>query len=243
MESYSVSQLADLAGVSVRTLHHYDRIGLLEPGGRTAAGYRWYGSVEVARLQQILFFRELDFPLEDIRRILDSPACSPAVVLKDQQRLIRERIARLRQQEKIITATLEEKTMSDREKFAGFGESVHEKYRQEARRKYGVQTVDASEAEITAWSDGEKASVWKEGKDIARELTGLMDGPPDAPEALALAKRQHDFVRRFWDCDNEAFRGMGKLYAEDEQFTAFYDNYAKGLAGFFKQVIDVYVKK
>lgn len=131
--------------------------------------------------------------------------------------------------------------MSDKEKFAGFDESIHKKYRKEARQKYGDEAVNSSEAIITAWSDVKKASVWKDGEDIARELAALMGGPPDAPEAAALAKRQHDFIKQFWDCDIEAFQGMGKLYAEDERFTAFYDNYAPGLAGFFRQVIDVYV--
>ncbi len=243
MEGYSVSQLANLAGVSIRALHHYDKIGLLEPGGRTAAGYRWYGPGEVSRLQQILFFRELDFPLDDILRILDSPSYNPESVLMDQRQLIRQRIARLRQQERIIVATLEEKVMSDSEKFAGFEESVHEKYREEARKKYGNQVVAKSEAIIAGWSNGEKASAWKGGEGIARELAALMDGPPDSPGALALAKRQHDFVRQFWDCDIKAFREMGNLYVEDERFIEFYDNYAPGLADFFRQVIDVYVDK
>ena len=243
MKGYSVSQLAELAGVSIRTLHHYDDIGLLEPGGRTAAGYRWYGPEEVSRLQQILFFRELDFPLEEIRNILDSPFYNPVSVLKDQQKLIRERIAGLRRQERIIAATLEEKIMSDAEKFAGFDDSVQEEYLKEARRKYGAATVDASEAEIARWRDSEKASAWKEGEDIARELAVLMNGPADAPEALALAERQHAFVRRFWDCDIRAFREMGKLYDEDERFTAFYDKHARGTAGFFRQVIEAYADR
>lgn len=248
MEGYTVSRLAELAGVSVRTLHHYDRIGLLEPGSRTDAGYRIYNRREVDRLQQILFYRELEIPLGDIREILDASGFNPAAALRDHRSIIRERMARLRRQEVTITKTLKdmaskETTMKDNDRFSGIGEFDHAKYRDEAMEKFGERHVKASEERMAGWSDGQKAANFKAGEDIARELALLVDGPADAPEAVALARRQYDFVNMFWDCNLDAFRGMGNLYSEDERFAAYYERFAPGLAGFFRDVIHSYVNQ
>ncbi len=130
--------------------------------------------------------------------------------------------------------------MKDNEKTSGIGESDHEKYRDEAKEKYGNEVVEDSEQRIAGWSDGQKAANFKAGENIARELAELVNGPADAPEALDLARRQHEFLNKFWDCDLEAFRGMGNQYVDDERFAAYYDRFAPGLAAFFKKVIHTY---
>lgn len=248
MGGYTVSRLAELAGVSVRTLHHYDRIGLLEPGHRTAAGYRIYGPAEVERLQQILFYRELEIPLADIRIILESPGFHPAAALEHHRSIIRDRMKRLRRQEITITRTLrdlasKETVMKDEDKFSGIGEFDHGKYRDEAMEKFGEAEVTASEERMAGWSDAQKAANFAAGVQIARELAELAGSGADPAGVAArdLARRQHEFVNRFWDCDLEAFRGMGAMYEADERFAAYYERFHPRLAAWFHRAIDAYV--
>src|SRR5512135_267261 len=126
--TYTVQQLARMAGVSVRTLHHYDHIGLLKPSARTAAGYRLYGEADLLRLQQILFFRELDFPLADIQAILDDPGFDQVKALRDHRQLLQHEADRLGRLLKTIEQTISRLTednmtmtpMTDEELYEGF---------------------------------------------------------------------------------------------------------------------------
>ena len=164
--TYTVQQLAKLSGVTVRALHHYDAIGLLQPGGRSAAGYRLYGPAELERLQQILFLRELDFPLEEISALLDSPDFNREQALTQQRELLNQRIQRLQRLlgtlERTLQAMKGEIDMSDKEKFEGFKQEMIDKnekqFGAEARAKYGDDTVNKSNAKVMGMSS---MPVWR----------------------------------------------------------------------------------
>ncbi|TLN15223.1 MerR family transcriptional regulator, partial [bacterium] len=139
--TYTVKQLARLAGVSVRTLHHYDQIGLLRPNLRTPAGYRIYQHTDLLRLQQILFYRELDVPLAEIQALLDRPGFDPVRALKDHRQSLHEKAARLARLIETIDQTLSQYTkeipMKDEELYKGFTPEQAKRYRREAAESYG----------------------------------------------------------------------------------------------------------
>ena len=142
--TYSVGKLAKMAGVSVRTLHHYDRIGLLRPSSRTEVGYRRYGEKELLRLQQILFFKELSLSLDEIRDILDDPGFDLVAALHQHRALLQQRAARLSRLLETVDKTIrrlteDTMTMTDEELYAGFTPEQRERYPREAREKYGRQ--------------------------------------------------------------------------------------------------------
>lgn len=153
--AYTVSELAELAGVSVRALHHYDRIGLLVPTRRSRSGYRLYGDEEMRRLQQILLFRELDFPLGEIRRILERPGYDPAEALEAHRGILREKGERIARLQDLLDRTIaqmrgETDMLSDKELYEGFSEERIEAMKEEARRRWGRDRVDASHRKIAA---------------------------------------------------------------------------------------------
>ncbi|MCB0235981.1 MAG: MerR family transcriptional regulator, partial [Anaerolineae bacterium] len=140
--TYGVRELARLAGVSVRTLHHYDQIGLLTPSSRTAAGYRQYGADDLMRLQQILFFKELDVPLGEIRAILDDPEFDQIAALEQHRRLLQLQSERLAQLLKTVDKTIQKltedtMTLTNEELYEGFSKEQIESYENEARERWG----------------------------------------------------------------------------------------------------------
>lgn len=144
-DGYTVKALARLAGVSVRTLHHYDSLGLLRPERRTAAGYRLYGPAQLLRLQQILFFKELEFPLPEIARLLAGPDFDPAAALREHRKALEERLGRLHRLLATLDRTLDHYSggpmLNDAEIYAGFPPERREAVRKEARERYGKAAV------------------------------------------------------------------------------------------------------
>ncbi len=162
--TYTIHQLADLAGVSVRTLHHYDQIGLLKPERRTPGGYRIYQHADLLRLQQILFYRELDVPLAEILDLLDRPDFDPVRALRDHRKKLQEKAARLERLIETIDKTLAQSaketiTMKDEELYKGFAPEQAKRYRREAAQAYGEETVKASEDRIRSWGAEKWESV------------------------------------------------------------------------------------
>lgn len=245
--AYTVQQLADLAGVTVRALHHYDAIGLLTPAARTEAGYRLYGERDLLRLQQILFFRELDFPLDQIAAILDAPGFDPVRALERHRELLqaqRDRLARLMETIDKTIAGLKEDTMglTDEELYAGFSKEDAERYRREARELYGEDVVEASEQRARKMSKEQWAAVQVEGDEVTRQLADLMDRRPDDLEVQALIARHYAWVCHFWTPNAEAYVGLGDLYTENPDFRAHYDKYRPGLADFMKPAMAYYAE-
>lgn len=237
MTAYTVSQLARIAGVSVRTLHHYDHIGLLRPSNRTEAGYRLYGKADLFRLQQILFFRELDVPLEQVRDILDDPGFDQVAALEHHRQLLHRRVERLMRLLKTVDKTIaklteDEMELTDKELYEGFSEEQIERYKREAREMYGTEQVAESERRVKKMSREQWQAVRAEGDAVTRGMAALVGREPGDPEVQELMARHHAWIENFYHCPAELFRGLGQLYTSHPEFRATYDRYAPDLADF-----------
>ena len=249
---YTVNKLSKMSGVSARTLRYYDEIGLLKPVRVASSGYRLYGKKELDTLQQILFYRELDFPLDEIKSILYAPDF-------DKERSLKHHLAELNKKRerldmlinnvaKSLSAMKGETTMTDNEKFEGFKQSLidenEQKYGVEIRGKYGDAEVDASNANLKGltqeqYSEGERLRLAYEEK----LKTAFEDGNP----AGELAQTACDLHRQ-WLCvfypkyNKEYHKGLAEMYVADERFKANYEKLAPGCAEFFRDAINYYCK-
>jgi DNA-binding transcriptional MerR regulator len=246
MEGHTVRQLARLAGVSVRTLHHYDAIGLLKPGRRSPSGYRLYGQAELLRLQQILFYRELDLPLPEIARILDAPGFDPAEALRGHRKALEARLGRLHRLLRTLDDTLAQyeggSMLTDAELYQGFPPERVEAIRKEARERYGEERVAESERRAKAMGKARWAEAGREAEALNRDLAALLAAgrDPGSAEARAAVARHHAWIRNFWTPDAESYRGLGRLYVEHPEFRAYYDKAAPGLAEYLCRAIERY---
>lgn len=242
--TYTVHRLAELAGITVRTLHHYDELGLLRPATRNAAGYRLYGERELLLLQQILFFRQLDVPLDEIRRILSDPGFDQVQALKRHRELLKTQAGRLNRLVDTIDKTLHmlegKMELSDAELYEGFSQEQIERYKRESREQYGVEVVEESERRAKGMSKGQWQAVKDEGDAVTRGLADLMDRRPDDPDVQALIARHYQWVCTFWTPNAEAYAGLGQLYTDNEEFRANYDRYRVGLADFLRAAMTHY---
>ncbi|MER6396856.1 MULTISPECIES: MerR family transcriptional regulator [unclassified Kitasatospora] len=235
---YSVGAVAKIAKVTVRTLHHYDEIGLLAPQGRTPAGYRRYQDTDLDRLQQILFYRELGFPLEEIAAILDDHSVSPSEHLRRQHRLLTDRISHLQDLAAAVEHAMEAQKMgiqlTPEEKFEVFGESYREEWEAEAEQRWGDTDAWAQSQRRTGGYDkGDWQRIKAETDALnARLVAAFTAGEPaDGGPAMDLAEvhRQH-ICDNFYDCTFEIHRGIAGMYVADPRFTATYEELAPGLA-------------
>jgi MerR family transcriptional regulator, multidrug-efflux activator len=251
--SYTVKQVADLAGVSVRTLHHYDQIGLLPPARVTAAGYRLYTGTELARLQQILFFRELGFELKQIHEIVYRPDFDERQALLAHRELLIEKQDRLGRLIRTIDETISRiekgKPMSDSSMFQGFDSGRVEeqiaRYRDEAIEKYGKETVEQSEVQVRSLSPDKWKAIETETADINQRLAALMDThAADSPEAQEQMERWYDLLNRYFSTYTpEMFAGLGELYVADERFTAHYEQVRQGLAIYYRDAMKAFAER
>ncbi len=251
MREYTVQQLAKMAGVSVRTLHHYDQIGLLKPSSRSRAKYRYYTERELFRLQQILFFKELEVPLAEIAKILDDPSFDPVVALKTHRRLIEERIQRLTTLLATVDKTIrelkgEKKMKSHEELYKGFSPEEKEQfasYSEEARKKYDTKMVDDVNARVSKWPKEKWDAVRKEWDDVVHQLATLKDKPVSDPVVQALVARHHANLENFFHAPAAMYKGLGNLYVEDPRFRKNFDAHGDGVADFLKEAIEYYCQK
>jgi len=245
VKAYTVSQVAKMAGVSVRALHHYDQIGLLKPSARTGAGYRLYGEPELLRLQQILFFKELDMPLGEVRQILDDPGFDQMAALEHHRQLLHRRMERLKRLLKTIDRTIDkltedDMTLTDEELYEGFTTEQIERYKREAREMYGPAQVEESEQRVKKMSRAEWKAVGTEGEAVTTALAALADREPGDAEVQALIARHHAWIENFYPCSAEIYRGLAQGYVEHLEFRAFYEKYRPGLADFMSAAMNHY---
>jgi len=245
VQAYTVSQLARMAGVSVRTLHHYDQIGLLRPPARTEAGYRLYGEAELLRLQQILFFKELDVPLAQVRQILDDPGFDQVAALEQHRQMLQRRMERLARLLTTIDRTIDrltedDMTLTDEELYAGFTPEQAERYKREARELYDPALVEESERRVKRMSREQWQAVGAEGEAVTSGMAALADRDPTDPEVQALMARHHAWIENFYPCSAEIYRGLGQGYVEHPEFRAFYEKARPGLAEFMAAAMNVY---
>jgi len=243
MASYTVNKLAKLAGVSVRTLHHYDQIGLLSPSSRGFdSGYRYYGREEMLRLQQILFYKELGFPLKEIKKIMDEEGFDVLESLKFQKREISKQIARHQQLLRTLDKTIDEvknkKTMvTDKEMYEGFTEQQTREYRQEVVDRWGKGALDQAENVIRQKTKKEWEEVKKHSDDFCRQMVALMQQPATHPEVQKLIASHHAWVGQFFEVTEEKYRGLAEMYVADERFKVNFEKFATGLAEFMQKAM------
>jgi DNA-binding transcriptional MerR regulator len=240
--SYSVGQVSDLAGVTIRTLHHYDEIGLLSPSGRSAAGYRIYEEVDLERLRQILFYRELGFTLEEIATIVDDPRTDTIGHLRHQRGLLTQRIERLRAMVAAIDHEMEAKTMGIRltpeERFEVFGDFDPGEYAEEAEQRWGgIEAYRQSQRRVATYTKEDWLRIKAEEEEVRANLAAAFTAglAPDSEEAMAAAEAHRRHISRwFYECSYDVHRGLTDMYVSDERFRANYDALAPGLAQFIR---------
>ncbi|MET7850198.1 MerR family transcriptional regulator [Streptomyces avermitilis] len=243
--SYSVGQVAGFAGVTVRTLHHYDEIGLLVPGERSHAGHRRYNDADLDRLQQILFYRELGFPLEEVAALLDDPAADPRAQLRRQHELLTARIEQLQKMATAVEHAMEARKMginlTPEEKFEVFGDKDPEEHAEEAERRWGgTEAYAESQRRAARYTKDDWKRMQAEVADWGERYDGLMAAgePPAGERAMNMAEehRQH-IATWFYDCSYDIHRGLGEMYVSDERFKEFYDSMRPGLAEHLRDAI------
>ena len=247
MIKLSVSQLANIAKVSIRTLHHYDKIGLLKPLVRAESRYRYYGKNELFRLQQILFFKELDFPLKKIKEILDDPDFDLLHALTYQRKQL---VARQQRLQKLLTTvdtsitTLEEdkEMVTTEDMYDGFSKEEIEQYEKEVNEKFDSSKVAESKANLETMSKGEFNTIKEEQENVAKELAEYIDRSFDDVDVQALVKRHHTANEKFYKISASMYKGLADMYVSDSRFTQFYDKYKPGLAKFLKDAMYHYAE-
>lgn len=246
MMRYTVKQLADLAGVTNRTLHYYDQIGLLRPAKIGDNGYRYYDEQAVLQLQQILFYRELDFSLEQIKNILDQPDFDLLQALEGQKNALLERGERLRR----LIATVDQTilhiqgkiNMEKKDFYSGFDEEKQKRYEQQARERYGEEAM-AKTKDWNAYTPAEKNDILAEGHEINMSIVANMDRGYDSPEVQYWIGRWHNAINTyFYECSLEIFEALGHGYNQDPEFKAFYEKIHPGLAAFMEEAMTHYCK-
>ena len=242
---HTVNQLSQLAGVSRRTLHYYDEIGLLAPTVVHANGYRHYDDDALLRLQQILFYRELGLQLAQIRAVLDNPAFDLVTALQIHRSEIRTRIERLetliRTVDKTILHIIGEVNMNDKKNiFEGFSEEKQKEYEAQATELWG-DTVTQSVRLWNSYSAEEKAAVMEEGSRVYQEIAENMHRGPQSPEIQDLLARWHKHIYSFYEPSLEVLAGLGDMYHDHPDFNATFTAIHPDLPAFLKEAIAHYV--
>lgn len=242
-ELKTVHQVSELTGVSIRTLHYYDEIGLLSPDTVTDAGYRLYDDVCLQRLQSIMLFRELDFSLKDIKQMMDSPDFDRLRALEDQIKLLELRRDRL---ERLIDLANRLKLKGETDlSFKEFDRSKIEAYRKLAKETWGeteaYKEYEKKEAEQT---DAEKRTNAEAMMDIFFEFGDMKEKDPAAPQVQAQVKKLQDFItKNYYTCTDTILAGLGKMYAAGGEMTDNIDVAGgKGCAEFVSRAIEEYCR-
>lgn len=239
--TYAVGELARLSGISIRTLHHYDSIGLLKPASVGENGYRVYGRGELLRLQQILFHRELGMSLTDIAAVLDAPGFDRLEALRRQRDRVLEETDRFRRLLGTIDRTIAElegeRTMADIDLYKGFAPEKQAEYEAYLVDRYGEGArarIDVDKARMAALTPDQMQAHMDELAGIEADLAGAPTAgiAADDPVLDALLARHHAWVATAWDQapTREAYAGLGELYASHPDFVARYDQLARGMA-------------
>ncbi len=241
----TVGEVARQAGITVRALHHYDEIGLVSPSQRSPAGYRLYGAEAIDRLQEVLFFRELGFALDDIKAIVAAPSYDRAAALGRQRRLVERKAARLFDMMDALDRALEAHRrgveMTPEEKLEVFGDFDPDEHAAEAEERWGGTAAYQESARRTgSYTKAEWQRLEAEARRIDEGLAALLaEGvPPGDERAMDLAEAHRAHISRwFYDCPPEMHAGLGRMYVEDQRFRESIDRAGEGLAEYLAAAI------
>lgn len=242
---HTVGEVAKLAKVSVRTLHHYDELGLLEPSARSDAGYRLYTESDLERLQQVLFYRELGFALDEIRELMRDPDYDPLGALIYQREMLEHQLQRTQAMIALIDKTMLSMEgaiqMTKEEMFEVFGDFDPSRYEDEVKERWGHTDAYAESARRTKRYT--KAD-WQRMKDEQDEVNGRMIAlfeagvAADDPRAMDVADEARLLIDRwFYPLTREGHVGLAEMYIADPRFTATYEKMSTGLAQWWHDVI------
>jgi DNA-binding transcriptional MerR regulator len=242
---FTVKQLSKLAGVTPRTLHHYDAIGLLKPSRVGDNGYRYYGEDALLRLQQILFYRELDIPLDDIKKIMGRRDFDVLGALQSHKEALNKQVSRLNRLIHTVDNTINhlkgKDIMSEKQYFEGFTEEEQEKYALEAEELYGAEDVRASMKKWKSYSAEQKRRIMEEGGKNYADMIAAMPKGADSPEAQGIVERWRKHMDYFWTPKLDQLLGLANGYNDDPRFKANFDKMHPQLAEFMREAVKVYV--
>ncbi|WP_226569266.1 MerR family transcriptional regulator [Bacillus stratosphericus] len=239
-----VKEVAELFDISIRTLHHYDQIGLLTPKEVTDSRYRLYSEENLETLQQILFFRELGFTLKEIKKMMDSPSFDRKEAFTLQRKMLIEKRNKLDKMIEHIDKTLKhisgEIHLTNKERFEGMNMKLNQ-YEEEARCRWGNHSIDDMNLKLSRLSNEEQRDVSARWDRIFHHLASLRNLPTQSKEVQSAIKEWYDFLNEnFSHYSLDAFYGLGQLYMQDERFTKNIDRYGKGLASFMCEAMKVF---
>ena len=242
---FTVKQLSKMAGITPRTLHYYDEIGLLKPSRVGKNGYRYYGDDALLRLQQVLLYRELDLPLEDIKQIMGRRDFDILSALEQHKEQLRKRMARMERLIGTVDETIlhlkGKKAMSPKQIFDVFNEEQQAEYEKEAMQMYDPEVVKASYKKWNSYSKAEKQRIGDEGNAVYQDLIQAMPKGAASPEAQACVERWRRHMNYFWTPNLEQLVGLAQGYNNDPRFKANFDKMHPNLAAFMLEAVTVYV--
>jgi len=235
---YSVKEVSELSGMTVRALHHYDKIGLLKPAMRSEKKYRYYDESNLLRLQQILFYRELDFSLKQTKAILDDPAFDYIKVLQAHRKNLVQKHKRMDQLIHTVDQTLEKMegdlnmALKDKDLYKGFDQEKIDRWNKEVDEKYNPEKVAESRRNVGKMSKQQFKEVQKQGERVTLAISETMDKGAGSPEIQKLIEEHHAWIENFYICTPDIYKGLGQMYVENPEFTAYYEKIKPGLAEF-----------
>jgi len=245
--SYTVKQLAKISGVTVRTLHHYDEVGLLAPAYVGENGYRYYEREQLLLLQQILFFREIGLSLQEIGRILTRSNFSKIAALKKHRGLLEREIERNQKLIRTIDRTVRnlkgDEEMEAKEYYYGFDSDRQKRYEEEIRELYGEQAESLIEESKRKLKKEDFAAFKRDCEELNRRLAQLIErGLAPGDEVVQEEVKNHlALIRRYYTPTKEIYRGLGSLYVDHSEFKEFYGRHHPALAQFLKEAIEIFV--
>lgn len=241
----TVGQVAEAVGVTVRTLHHYDEVGLLSPSVRNAAGYRLYDETDLARLRTIVVYRRLGFALDEVRRLLDDPDADVADHLRRQRDVLVTRLDETRELLAAIDRALEAEMtgthLTPEEQRELFGEEWSDELTREAEKRWGdTDAWRQSQARVSTYGNDDWSRIRDEADRIEQRFADVMASgqAPDSAQARAVAREHREHIAHwFYDCSEQLHRSLGQMYVADPRFTAHYDRRTPGLAAYVSAAI------
>lgn len=241
---YTIKQIADLAGVTTRTLRYYDEIGLLTPVRTGDNGYRYYDQTSLLKLQQIMFFRELNVPLKDIELIMNQPDFNTLDALKRHRSSLQANVKRLGKLIETVDQTIAtmkgEWKMTEKAYFEGFDEK---QYEEEAKQLWGDSPRYAeSQQKWSGYSKEQKEAIKTEGGEITKRMIGTApNASPDDPEIQVAVGEYYDYLNKyFYTCEVNFLRSLADMWVQDERFAVNYERIRKGGAAFVRKAVHIY---
>lgn len=235
-----------MAGISTRTLHYYDAIGLLTPKRQPNNQYRRYEHQHLLRLQQILFFRELDFPLEQINAILEDPDFDVKAALNSQRKMLTDHQKRITQLINTIDKTIQQlqgdETMQDKDLYLGFSEEKQKEYEKEVREKYGDEPLDTSMKRWNHLTKEQQKEMIARGNQFHHTIADAMPLGADSPEVMELMRQYWENMQFFYTVNLDHYERLGHMYNQNPAFQATYETVKPGLAAFMEKAITYFVK-